>query len=249
MAYLLVFIGVVWQIGFFYELIPALGAADGVRGGFASFYLEPSEPAAFPGGPCLVLPCLLYDLLKFSHRVAGPLTPCQRMCTEMAAGPPVPPFVPRKGDHMKEFFEAFNALLQEWNARLAAGEGGRPGEVVACAGGRRARDAGVRLLDFRLASPPTVHSAAPARPAVALADALSLYGPLLATPSRKVSRRGTNRRKRCLPRQRSTVFLLHEGFWDQCLVVLIVLLVAVGALALAPRLIHFRLAPEVKHAR
>jgi hypothetical protein len=36
----------------------------------------------------------------------------------MAQGQPAEPFVPRKGDLMRELIQAFNALIAVWNARL-----------------------------------------------------------------------------------------------------------------------------------
>src|SRR5262245_9229398 len=47
-------------------------------------------------------PALMYDLLKFSHRVAGPLFRCRKVMEEMASGAVVREFTPRKGDLMRE---------------------------------------------------------------------------------------------------------------------------------------------------
>jgi hypothetical protein len=44
---------------------------------------------------------------------------------EMASGKPVPEFVPRKHDLMRELFQAFNALIKEWNNRLNAHANGQ----------------------------------------------------------------------------------------------------------------------------
>src|SRR5947207_11874011 len=68
----------------------------------------------------MILPAFLYDLLKFSHRVAGPLLRCRHLMNEMAAGKTVPEFKPRKYDLMKNFFDAFNALIKKWNAQVNA---------------------------------------------------------------------------------------------------------------------------------
>ena len=69
-------------------------------------------------------PLCLYDLVRFSNRVAGPLYLCRKVMQEMAAGELVPEFTPRRHDLMPEFFEAFNGLIREWNARAGA-EGNR----------------------------------------------------------------------------------------------------------------------------
>jgi hypothetical protein len=130
-AYLFVFIAVVWHVGFFCQLVPNFGAGDGMKEGVLRFYLDfMAHQKHFLLALLLVLPCLLYDLLEFSNRIAGPLYRCQRVLTEMAAGRPVPPFVPRKGDHMKEFFEAFNAAIKAWNEHLAAAGNGQPADAA-----------------------------------------------------------------------------------------------------------------------
>jgi hypothetical protein len=74
----------------------------------------------------LVMPIMLYDLLKFSHRVAGPLYRCRKVMQEMAEGKCVPEFKPRKHDLMGEFFAAFNALIQAWNVTRGSSGNGRP---------------------------------------------------------------------------------------------------------------------------
>ena len=68
----------------------------------------------------VVAPVWLYDLLKFSNRIAGPLFRCRQVMLEMARGKIVPEFKPRKGDFMTEFFAAFNELIRECNSRVAA---------------------------------------------------------------------------------------------------------------------------------
>jgi hypothetical protein len=68
-------------------------------------------------GLVLILPAVLYDLLKFSHRIAGPLFRCRKIMQEMAAGQPVAEFKPRKGDLMQELLQAFNGLIRAWNTR------------------------------------------------------------------------------------------------------------------------------------
>ena len=73
----------------------------------------------------LLTPVLMYDMLKFSHRIAGPLFRCRRVMLEMAEGKPVPEFKPRKRDLMRELFAAFNTLIVAWNARVGDGVNGR----------------------------------------------------------------------------------------------------------------------------
>jgi hypothetical protein len=65
-------------------------------------------------------PAFLYDLLKFSHRLAGPLYRCRQLMAQMGRGKTVPEFKPRNNDLVRELEQAFNALIREWNARLEA---------------------------------------------------------------------------------------------------------------------------------
>jgi hypothetical protein len=75
-------------------------------------------------GLLLLLPFILYDVLKFSHRLAGPLFRCRRTMQEMALGKPVDEFHPRKHDLMRELFQAFNDLIRRWNAEVAKNTNG-----------------------------------------------------------------------------------------------------------------------------
>jgi hypothetical protein len=131
--YLLVYVVVVWHLGFACDVLASL-AANGNRKRFAQLYLEylaavkPLLYAFF-----LTAPLLLYDLLKFSHRIAGPLHRCRQVMDEMAAGKPVTEFKPRKHDFMGDLFRAFNALIGVWNARGAPGTNGHAKEAAATA--------------------------------------------------------------------------------------------------------------------
>lgn len=71
----------------------------------------------------MLAPMVLYDLLKFSNRIAGPLYRCRRVMREMAAGSAVPVFKPREHDLMADFFKDFNALIGVWNEQLASRSG------------------------------------------------------------------------------------------------------------------------------
>jgi len=127
-VYLVVFIVVVWHTTFVFELLPGLVDRSNLRGGIGALYLEClGQQKPFLLALLMTLPAALYDLLKFSHRIAGPLFRCQKVMELMATGRPVPEFAPRKGDHMPEFFGAFNALIRQWNVRLGAGADGQPG--------------------------------------------------------------------------------------------------------------------------
>ena len=73
-------------------------------------------------GAIVLLPVILFDLLKFSNRVAGPLYRCRKIMTQMSRGESVPEFKPRKHDLMPELFLAFDELVKEWNARIESNQ-------------------------------------------------------------------------------------------------------------------------------
>lgn len=56
-------------------------------------------------------PFLLWDMLKLTHQIAGPLVRFRNSLEKMAEGKQVDPIKLRKGDLMSEFLAAFNGLL------------------------------------------------------------------------------------------------------------------------------------------
>jgi len=120
-VYPLLVVALVWHTCFVFEILPGLVDSNNLGTGIGGLYLQclgRQKPLLL--ALLVSLPAALYDLLKFSHRIAGPLYRCHRVMEQMAAGRAVPEFVPREGDHMPEFFRAFNALIKQWNARTGA---------------------------------------------------------------------------------------------------------------------------------
>src|SRR5262249_36110159 len=98
LVYLLIYSAIVWHIGFFVELVGTI-AATGLRDGIGALYVEYFfKERSLLIGLVLIAPVFLYDLLKFSHRVAGPLYRCRNVMQEMADGKPVAEFKPREND-------------------------------------------------------------------------------------------------------------------------------------------------------
>ncbi len=134
--YLLLFAVTVLHIGFTFHFMMDF-ARNGVRMGIDELYLEYlSQQTPLLYTLILLAPILLYNLLKFSHRIAGPLYRCRKVMQEMASGAPVPEFIPRKHDLMRELFQAFNELIIEWNTRVQTNvnghlASGKPGEMPA----------------------------------------------------------------------------------------------------------------------
>jgi HAMP domain-containing protein len=127
--YLLVYAVAVWHIGFAFDVLANV-AANGFRKRFVELYLEylaTLKPLLL--AYCVTAPLLLYDLLKFSNRIAGPLFRCRRVMDEMAAGKPATEFRPRQRDFMGDLFRAFNGLIRAWNARVGPGTNGQAGET------------------------------------------------------------------------------------------------------------------------
>lgn len=117
--YLLLYGLMVFHIGFTFHRILAVGR--GAEQSLASLYGEYlRQQMGLVYAFVVVAPIILYDLLKFSHRVAGPLSRCRTLMDDMADGKPVAEFRPRKDDLMNNFFDSFNRLIRVWNERRGA---------------------------------------------------------------------------------------------------------------------------------
>jgi hypothetical protein len=116
--YLLIYLFIVWHVSFFFDLIQA-SASGGTQRSTAELYIAYfGKHQALLYTLVLILPIFSYDLLKFSHRIAGPLVRCRTLMRDMADGKFVPEFKPRKYDFMRDLFEAFNALIRRCNAQV-----------------------------------------------------------------------------------------------------------------------------------
>lgn len=118
-SYFLLYLLIICLMGFLLFLQQSLVAKQ-VKTGVGPYaaYLGELRPLLYAS--IILLPYFIYDLIKFSNRVAGPLHRLQRTMREMADGKSVPEFKPRKGDLMPEFFDDFNALVRTWNSRFSA---------------------------------------------------------------------------------------------------------------------------------
>ncbi len=116
-SYFLLYLLIICLMGFLLFLQQSLVAKQ-VKSGIGPYatYLGELRPLLYAS--IILLPYFIYDLIKFSNRVAGPLYRLQKTMREMADGKPVQEFKPRKGDLMPEFFDDFNALLRTWNSRF-----------------------------------------------------------------------------------------------------------------------------------
>jgi hypothetical protein len=123
-GYFLLYILLVWHFGFFLDVMRG-AAVGGVNKPMTELYVDyfaKQQPLLI--AMVLLVPAFLYNLLRFSHRVAGPLFRCRALMREMAAGKVVPEFHPRQHDLMRDLFEAFNALIRRCNAQAAPAANG-----------------------------------------------------------------------------------------------------------------------------
>jgi len=63
-------------------------------------------------GSMLLFPVLAWDLVKFAHRVVGPIYRFRRTLQALAAGEQVSPVKLRKDDLLNEMRDEFNQLLE-----------------------------------------------------------------------------------------------------------------------------------------
>ncbi|MCA9241930.1 MAG: hypothetical protein KDA37_17085 [Planctomycetales bacterium] len=81
----------------------------------------------------LIMPIVMFDLLKLTNRFAGPIFRVNRALRDLAAGEPVKPIKLRDGDYWQDVAESFNLLLLAY--QHLRDESGR-GETLTVAGGR-----------------------------------------------------------------------------------------------------------------
>lgn len=70
-------------------------------------------------GSLLLLPLVLMDCLRLSHRFAGPMVRLHRAMEQLANGEPVKPMDFRKGDFWAEFTHHFNRVVAQHAAAPA----------------------------------------------------------------------------------------------------------------------------------
>ena len=73
-----------------------------------------------------MVPILVFDMLRFTNRIFGPLHRCRVLIQQMVDGKPVSQIHLRKGDLMTKYVGVINQLVQRCNDRL--GEVDSPAE-------------------------------------------------------------------------------------------------------------------------
>lgn len=105
---------VLLHVAFLYEVMANLPAV--LSQGVLTFYREFfARQAPLFVGLLAILPIFLYDMVKFSHRFAGPLYRYRKTLEAMAADKPVQAVKTRKNDLLREWLPVFNAVIRKWN--------------------------------------------------------------------------------------------------------------------------------------
>lgn len=89
------------------------------------FHFGPALVASF-----LVLPLVIYDVVRMSNRFCGPLFRLRRCLRALARGEPVAPISFRDGDFWPEIAQEFNALLARVQRDMPACEPQLSGETM-----------------------------------------------------------------------------------------------------------------------
>jgi len=75
-----------------------------------------------------VIPYVLYDVAKASHRVVGPFARVQRAIRQLANGDQVRTLTLREDDHWNEWLQEFNIMITRVQSRMTAKSCGQEGE-------------------------------------------------------------------------------------------------------------------------
>ena len=112
--YWMLYHGVLWMAMFLYRYAEHHGAvqAGAEPRPFADLYGQfVNEHYSMWICSVAILPIVLWDLLKFSHRVVGPLVPFQRAIERLTAGEKVAEVRLRHGDLLSDLQATFNQYL------------------------------------------------------------------------------------------------------------------------------------------
>jgi hypothetical protein len=119
-VYAVLYFLILGHADFVLEMLPRVAAGGGETfGGLYLSFLGRHQAAIFCA--LLLTPAMLYDMLRFSHRMAGPLCRLRRYLRDMAEGRPVPQFTLRDHDLPRDLIDAFNEMARTWNERVAGG--------------------------------------------------------------------------------------------------------------------------------
>jgi hypothetical protein len=115
--YWLLYNFLLWHGTFLIETLPATGVPGPLSERYSSFC---SQHVIWLLCMLAAVPIILWDMVKLTHRVAGPLVRLERILREMARGQRVSQVTLRPNDMLDTFVEALNQLIDLHNQRLDA---------------------------------------------------------------------------------------------------------------------------------
>jgi hypothetical protein len=86
-------------------------------------------------GAVLLMPLVLYDIVRLSNRFAGPLIRLRRSLRALAKGEEVAPLKFREGDFWQDFAKEFNAVAERMNKLNEAAKADELDEDESCLAG------------------------------------------------------------------------------------------------------------------
>jgi len=108
---------VLWNVLFAYNFVDARFIGDGPIKPFGTIYSEfVSQYSPIIICAIAMLPIFLLDLVRLSHRIAGPLEQFKRKLRDMTAGKAVGKVRLRKGDLLTELEDVFNEYIEQYEA-------------------------------------------------------------------------------------------------------------------------------------
>jgi hypothetical protein len=86
-------------------------------------------------GAVLLMPLVLFDIVRLSNRFAGPLLRLRRSLRALAKGEEVAPLKFREGDFWQDFAKEFNAVAERMNKLNEAAKADELDEEESCLAG------------------------------------------------------------------------------------------------------------------
>lgn len=124
-----------WHVVFAVTFVSTALNAGAPRSGFWTMY---GRFAVDHAGVALcflgLLPVFIGNMLKFSHRLAGPLVRIRKTLQVMSDGKPIAPVKLREHDLLSCFVASFNRMAEVWNSRFAPAASEELEEVEAVTG-------------------------------------------------------------------------------------------------------------------
>jgi hypothetical protein len=122
-AYWVVYHAILWHAMFVVRYVAyraALITGDGEYQSIGQIYSKfTSDFSTLLICAVLLAPAFMYDMIRNTHRICGPLVRFQNSLKKMIAGEKVAPFKLRDHDLLVQFQDVFNEFLEYYNAKVA----------------------------------------------------------------------------------------------------------------------------------